>query len=59
MSLQTHLEALKSRHAALEARIAEEDRRPMPDSSELTRMKIEKLRLKEEMERHKARSEQS
>ncbi len=45
------LRALEERHAALEARIAEEDNRPRPDTERLGRMKREKLRLKEEMER--------
>ncbi|WP_270936381.1 YdcH family protein [Falsiroseomonas oryzae] len=48
------LRALEERHAALEARIAEEDNRPRPDPDQLNRMKREKLRLKEEMERLKA-----
>ncbi len=53
MSLQSHIEALKGRHASLETRIAVEDRRPRPDDAALARMKVEKLRLKEEMERLK------
>ena len=51
MSLDTRLESLKERHAALDARIFEEDLRPRPDTDTLNRLKIEKLRLKEEMER--------
>lgn len=51
MSLDTHLDQLKERHAALEARILDEDQRPRPDSETLTRLKVEKLRLKEAMER--------
>jgi len=51
MNLQSHLDALKGRHAALENKIAAEDRRPRPDDSAMARMKVEKLRLKEEMER--------
>lgn len=51
MSQQAHLDALKERHAALEMRILDEDQRPRPDSDMLTRLKIEKLRVKEEMER--------
>jgi hypothetical protein len=57
MSLQAHLDALKERHAALELRIADEDQRPRPDSDTLTRLKIEKLHVKEEMERLRAQSE--
>jgi hypothetical protein len=51
MSLQSHIDALKERHASLEARIADEDQRPRPDSEALMRLKLEKLRVKEEMER--------
>ena len=51
MTLQAHLDALKERHAALELRIADEDQRPRPDSDMLTRLKIEKLHVKEKMER--------
>ena len=51
MSLNTRLDALKERHASLETRILDEDHRPQPDSETLMRLKIEKLRLKEEMER--------
>lgn len=55
MSQQAHLDALKERHAALETRILDEDQRPRPDSDMLTRLKIEKLRVKEEMERLQGR----
>jgi hypothetical protein len=51
MSLNTRLEALKERHTSLENRIFDEDQRPQPDSAALMRLKVEKLRLKEEMER--------
>ena len=51
MSLQARLESLKERHASLDARIFDEDHRPKPDDAVLTRLKVEKLRVKEEMER--------
>jgi len=51
MSVQARLDALKERHAALEQRIADEDQRPRPDSDMLKRLKVEKLHVKEEMER--------
>ena len=51
MSLNTRLDALKERHASLETRIFDEDQRPCPNSEALIRLKVEKLRLKEEMER--------
>ncbi len=54
MSLQSRYESLQLRHASLETRITEEDHRPSPDGPALTRLKLEKLRLKEEMERLRA-----
>lgn len=51
MSQQSRLESLKTRHAVLETRILEEDHRPRPDADVMSRLKLEKLRLKEEMER--------
>ena len=44
MSLQSRIESLKTRHASLEARIADEDQRPRPDSDALVKLKVEKLR---------------
>jgi len=58
MTLQSRLDSLKERHAALEARIADEDQRPMPDSETLKRLKIEKLHVKEEIERLRAQAEE-
>jgi hypothetical protein len=57
MNLQARLDALKERHAALETRIVDEDQRPRPDSEALTRLKVEKLRVKEEMERLRTQNE--
>jgi hypothetical protein len=51
MSLYARLDALKERHAALESRIFDEDHRPQPDTEMLCRLKIEKLQIKDEMER--------
>lgn len=51
MSLHTRIESLKSRHATLETRLADEGQRPRPDTEALVRLKREKLRLKEELER--------
>lgn len=51
MSLQARLESLKEKHASLELLIADEDHRPRPDEMVLTRLKVEKLRVKEELER--------
>ena len=57
MSLQSRIESLKTRHATLETRIFEEDHLPRPDSDALARLKLEKLRLKEEMDRLRASTE--
>jgi len=51
MDLHARLDALKERHAALEQRILDEDKRPLPDSDLLIRLKVEKLHLKDEMEK--------
>jgi hypothetical protein len=59
MSLLSRIESLKSRHAELENRIADEDQRPRPDADLMLRLKLEKLRLKEEMERLRAAEVQS
>lgn len=45
------LRSLAERHATLERQIGAEDARPRPDEAELARLKREKLRLKEEIER--------
>lgn len=54
MHLGQRLQSLSTRHAALEARIADEGARPRPDDTALARLKRQKLRLKEEMERLRA-----
>jgi hypothetical protein len=51
MSLYARLDALKERHALLESRISDEDHRPQPDTETIARLKIEKLQIKDEMER--------
>jgi hypothetical protein len=54
MNLESRLESLKTRHAILERSIADEDQRPLPDHEALSRLKRQKLRLKEEIERTRA-----
>lgn len=51
MSLQSRIDSLKAKHASLQTMIADEDHRPRPDQDQLVRWKVEKLRLKEEMEK--------
>lgn len=51
MSMHEHVDSLRTKHAHLEAMIDEELHRPLPDQATVTRLKKEKLRLKEEIER--------
>lgn len=44
-----HISALESKHAGLDARIEDENQRPMPDAATISRLKKEKLRIKEEL----------
>jgi len=46
---KAHVEALESKHAALQSRIDQEEQRPNPDGILLHKLKKEKLRLKDEM----------
>ena len=55
MSVQARIDSLKERHSALDARVSEEDHRPRPDPDALTRLKGQKLKLKDELERLAAR----
>ena len=47
--IEAHQATLSARHAQLDSRIAAEAQRPLPDQLAITRMKREKLRLKEEL----------
>jgi hypothetical protein len=49
-----HLASLNARHAKLDASLAAEMRRPVPDAATVSRLKREKLRLKEEVEAARA-----
>lgn len=51
---KAQVEELASQHAALHARIDEEEARPHPDEDLLHRLKKEKLRLKDELAGHYA-----
>ena len=42
-----HMSALETKHAGLDARITEENQRPHPDMATISRLKKEKLRVKE------------
>lgn len=43
----THMSALEAKHAGLDARLAEENQRPNPDMVTISRLKKEKLKIKE------------
>jgi hypothetical protein len=51
MSLDARLASLKERHRSLDDRITDEGQRPRPDSDALVRLKLEKLHIKEEIEK--------
>ena len=51
MNQAPRLRSLEERHASLERQIGTEGARPRPDDHALVRLKLEKLRLKEEMEK--------
>jgi hypothetical protein len=49
MALSAHLNELSEKHRQLEVRIAEEAARPQTDTVKLSRLKLEKLKLKDEI----------
>jgi hypothetical protein len=51
MATAERVESLRAKHAALEARISEEILHPYQDDDEISRLKREKLRLKDEITR--------
>ena len=51
MALAGHLDELTQRHRALKRRIEQEMARPGSDDIEIKRLKLEKLKLKDEIER--------
>lgn len=51
MMTSPRLRSLEDKHAVLERAIGAQDSRPRPDDLELARLKREKLRLREEIER--------
>ncbi|MBP7066485.1 YdcH family protein [Ferrovibrio sp.] len=53
MATEAHIESLVEKHAHLQAVIDDETHRPLPDPVRITRLKREKLKLKEEISRLK------
>jgi hypothetical protein len=51
MTMQDYVESLRSKHALLEQQIDDEMHRPLPDQATLSRLKREKLRIKDEIAR--------
>lgn len=51
MLFPERVESLRTKHESLDREVRMESRRPMPDTTTLTRLKMEKLRVKEEMDR--------
>ncbi|WP_209346886.1 DUF465 domain-containing protein [Pontixanthobacter sp. CEM42] len=45
----SHVSALQTKHAGIDAQIREEESRPAPDTATIQALKKKKLRLKEEM----------
>ena len=50
MNIIAHLEQLQNKHKLLDAKIQSELRHPLPDTLQLSQMKKEKLRLKEQID---------
>ena len=45
----SHVSALQTKHAGIDAQIREEERRPAPDTATIQALKKKKMRLKEEL----------
>ena len=56
MSLSSHLDELRKKHAALSEIIEEEQRKPSSDDLAIKQLKVRKLHLKEEIERLSAQA---
>ena len=48
----SHVTALQTKHAGLEAQLREEMNRPSPDTAMIQHLKKQKLRIKEEIALH-------
>ena len=46
----SHVNALQSKHAGLEAKLREEMNRPVPDAATVQQLKRKKLKIKEELQ---------
>ncbi|NMW30645.1 YdcH family protein [Altererythrobacter sp. RZ02] len=48
----SHISALETKHAGIEAQLREEQNRPAPDTATIQALKKKKLRIKEELSAH-------
>jgi hypothetical protein len=55
MSLAAHIAELSEKHRSLETKIQEEQSRPGSDGAQIAKLKKEKLRIKDEMNRLQTR----
>ncbi len=51
MSLSSHMQELRNKHASLESKVQEAQKSPASDDLAITALKKQKLRIKEEIER--------
>lgn len=51
--LESHIQSLESKHHDVEAMIEDELKRPHPDDQRLHELKKEKLKIRDEMMKHK------
>lgn len=52
-ALESHIQSLENKHHHVEAMIEDELKRPHPDDQRLHELKKEKLKLRDEMMKHK------
>ncbi|MGB3740318.1 MAG: YdcH family protein [Pontixanthobacter sp.] len=50
--VSSHVHALETKHAGIDARLRDEMSRPVPDGAAIQSLKKQKLRLKEEIATH-------
>lgn len=50
MPIETHLAALREKHASLDRTIRELEQRPWSNDQDIKRMKVEKLHIKEQID---------
>ncbi len=56
MNLKSHIDVLKQRHKTLDQRLNDEEKRPLPDAAVITAFKLQKLKLKQQIEQFEIES---